>query len=323
MSRLVTSLSEQIGVEELSQDAFISKSLPVRMGNSTKLAYGGCSLGVAVHAACKSVPSSFLVYSILGHFLGPAMTDQKLTCRVYRIRDTRTFATRRVVVTQPLENGGERECLQLVADFQTKETPLLSFSAPPSIQYSDAKESPTMDQHAERLAAAGQIDERAAKGHIALFSMLLSFFETRPCIEGISCQNLAGGAKRIETTQDHLPITSKTSAEWQRATRPLRNQEEQAAALAFLMDGGLSFLPLIHDHRFLEDAGACSSLDFALRIFVPTIDIMQWHLKERKAIAAHVGRTYSESRLWNQSGAMVASMTQQCILRPKFLRAAI
>jgi hypothetical protein len=41
------------------------------------------------------------------------------------------------------------------------------------------------------------------------------------------------------------------------------------------------------------------------------------------ASAADVGRTYSESRLWNQSGAMVASMTQQCILRPKFLRAAI
>jgi acyl-CoA thioesterase II len=197
MVRQVTSLSEQIGVEELREDAFISKSLPVRMGNSLEIAYGGCALGVAVHAACKSVPSSFLVYSILGHFLGPATTDQKLTCRVYRIRNTRTFATRRVVVTQPLENGGERECLQLVADFQTKETPLLSFSAPPSIQYGGGKESPTMDQYAESLVAAGEIDERAATGHIGLFSMLLSFFETRPCIEGVSCQNLAGGAKRM------------------------------------------------------------------------------------------------------------------------------
>jgi hypothetical protein len=61
-------------------------------------------------------------------------------------------------------------------------------------------------------------------------------------------------AKRIETTQDHLQITGKTSAEWQRVIRSLPNQEEQAAALAFLMDGGLSFLPPIHYHRFLEDA---------------------------------------------------------------------
>ena len=156
-----------------------------------------------------------------------------------------------------------------------------------------------------------------------MFHMLLSFFETRPCIGGVSGQNLAGAAKHVETTQDHLPITSKVSAEWQRATQPLPNQDEQAAALAFLMDGGLSFLPLIHDHRFLEDAGACSSLDFALRIFVPVININQWHLKERKVIAADAGRTYSESRLWNQNGGMVASMTQQCILRPKPLRAAI
>jgi acyl-CoA thioesterase len=97
------------------------------------IAYGGCTLGVAVHAASKSVPSSFLVYSILGQFLGPALTDQRLTCRVYRVRDTRTFATRRIMVTQALENGGKRECLQLLADFQTKETPLLLFSAPPSL----------------------------------------------------------------------------------------------------------------------------------------------------------------------------------------------
>jgi hypothetical protein len=158
------------------------------------------------------------------------------------------------VVTQPLENGGERECLQLVSDFQIKETPLLPFSVPPSVQYSDAKESPTMDQHAERLVATGQIDGRAAKGHIALFSMLLSFFETRPCVDGVSYQNLAGGAKRIETTQDHLAITGKMCAEWQRVIRSLPNQEEQAAALAFLTDGGLSFLPPIHYHRFLEDA---------------------------------------------------------------------
>jgi len=31
----LTSLSEQIGVKELSQDEFFSKSFPVRMGNST------------------------------------------------------------------------------------------------------------------------------------------------------------------------------------------------------------------------------------------------------------------------------------------------
>jgi hypothetical protein len=31
-------------------------------------------------------------------------------------------------------------------------------------------------------APYGQIDERAAKRHIAIFGMLLSFFETRPCI---------------------------------------------------------------------------------------------------------------------------------------------
>jgi hypothetical protein len=90
-----------------------------------------------------------------------------------------------------------------------------------------------MNQHAERLIAAREIDGGTAKRYIAMFHMLLSFFETRPCIGGVSGQNLAGAAKHVETTQDHLPITSKVSAEWQRATQPLPNQDEQTAALAF------------------------------------------------------------------------------------------
>jgi hypothetical protein len=40
-------------------------------------------------------------------------------------------------------------------------------------------------------------------------------------------------------------------------------------------------------------------------------------------IAVDAGRTYSETRLWNQSGAIVGSLTQQRILRPKPLRGAV
>lgn len=76
------------------------------------------------------------------------------------------------------------------------------------------------------------------------------------------------------------------------------------------------FIPLIHDHKFLDDAGACSSLDFALRIFTDRLDLTKWHVKERKTIAGQGGRTYSEARLYDEAGNLVAIESQQSIMRP-------
>src|SRR4051812_11733617 len=98
-----------------------------------------------------------------------------------------------------------------------------------------------------------------------------------------------GAAKHVKTTQDHLSMTEKTSAEWLRTRTPLKDEHENIAALTFIMDGALSFLPLNHDHKNFDDAGPCSTLDFALRVMRPGIQMNRWHLRERKAIAAAVG----------------------------------
>jgi acyl-CoA thioesterase len=87
------------------------------------------------------------------------------------------------------------------------------------------------------------------------------------------------------------------------------------ASLGFLMDGMLSFLPLIHNHLSFDDVAACSTLDFALRVFSPRIDMNHWHLREVISHHAGHGRSYSESRLWDEQGSLVASMTQQAIIR--------
>ena len=83
------------------------------------------------------------------------------------------------------------------------------------------------------------------------------------------------------------------------------------------MDAAISSVPLIHSHKFLDDAAACSSLDFALRIFSNDINLNDWHLREEATVTGAEGRTYTEARLWDRDGNMIASMTQQCIMRPK------
>lgn len=304
---MTATLAEQIRVERTGLDEFVSVKTPVRLGNLLPIAYGGCAIALAVNAAVQTVKPSFYLYSVLGNFLGPASTEVKVTCKVIIVRDTRTFATRRVEVTQTLK-GATRLCAVLTADFQLKEPTMYEYSAPPSLQYSQPDDCPSIDKNREELAARGYPG--------TLPTVLNDYFESRFCPEGVWGQNLGGASKAAPTNQDHLPITSKASGDWFRAQGSLPTTAEQLAALAFMMDGGLSFTPLVHDHKFLEDAGACSTLDFALRVFVHDIDLTGWHLRERTTSSGGAARTFSDGKLWDQKGRMVASMSQQSILRP-------
>ena len=95
------------------------------------------------------------------------------------------------------------------------------------------------------------------------------------------------------------------------------DKHEQLASLAFFMDGAISFAPLVFTGMFLDDAAACSSLDFALRVFSNDVRGEEWGLKEIRTYVGAGGRTFSEGRLWDEEGRCIASMTQQSILRPK------
>ncbi|KAK7429416.1 hypothetical protein QQZ08_004008 [Neonectria magnoliae] len=310
-------LSDQVAIEQLQPGEYVSKLLPIRMGNSLPIAYGGCTASIAVSAACASAPEGLSLYSVLGHFLGPASTDQKLYCSVTNTRDTRSFATRRVQVRQKQKDGQFRVCLELIADFHAPEPSTLVYSAPPLSNWPKPDDCSTTREHAEALRARGEITQEQLEDFANSFGVSESLFETKHCVNGVAGQNLAGAAKDIITTQDDRHITAKTSAEWQRTREKLVSPAQNLAALSFLMDGALSFLPLTHHHLWFDDVAACSTLDFALRIFTADVKLDAWHIRERATSRGGSGRTFSEGKLWDEKGNMVASMSQQSILRMK------
>jgi len=208
--------------------------------------------------------------------------------------------------------------LVALVDFHAAEkASMLVYSAPPSQQYESWRSLPTLQQQRQALVDAGRIDSTLAKTHERSFALMAKFFDHRLCPEGVAAQVLTGLAKKLPTTQDDRPLTSKTSADWFRVRETLDGNAQQMAALGFNMDAVLSFLPLTHSHAFFDDSGPCSSLDFALRVFSNGVDLARWHFKEMSTSVGAEGRTYSEARLWDEGGKMVASMTQQSILRPK------
>lgn len=323
-TRHAKSLPDQVSVVQVGKDEFVSATYPQRMGNMRPIAYGGCATAIAVNAAFQTIQPGFNVYSILGYFLGPALIDRPVRCHVHRVRDTRTFATRRVVVSQIIPDGRERNCLELFADFQATEPgEAMAYDPPLIAPFKPPSQTPTADECLDRFVAQGKVNKKQAAVLTSTFGLMASYFEQRLLPEGHSSQKMLGFAKHEPTTQDHLPLTDKFSAEWLQAKTKMTTQAENIAALAFNMDGGLSFLPLIHDDKFLDDAGDCSSLDFALRIFSPQVDLNSWHLKERKTIAGGHGRTYSEARLFDQKGKLVAIESQQGIMRPRRAKATL
>lgn len=288
------------------------------MGNTAAISYGGCSLGIAANAACQTVTKGFHCYSLLGNFLGPALIDRKLFCSVRRLRDTRTFATRQVEVSQILDDGSKRLCLFAVADFQIQEpADFMTFSAPPSRKWISFEDTPDLQDTRQAMVDKGLITKEIATLHSKVFGLGARLFESRYSLDGVMTQNLNGMVKTLPTSQDHLSLTDKVSVDWLRARHKLHSVAEHVSALAFILDGALSFVPLAHNHQFLDDCGACSSLDFALRLFSNSIDANDFHLREMRTIVGREGRTYSETKLWDKEGRMVCSMTQQSILRPK------
>ena len=302
---------------------FESIFFPERMGNTANQAYGGNTLAIAVNAALQTVSSELSLYTAMGNFLGPASVDRTLHCSVRSLRTTKTFATRLVEVSQIRDDGQSRLCLFMTADFHVQEPhTVLTYSRPPAADVSEVENSPTAEDNLNALLEHGTINQRDAEIHRQLFKLEERLLDRRLCPEGIMTQTFAGTARKgTITTQDHLPIHDRTSSDYFRVKHRLENPAEHVAALALVMDMGISSTPVEHRGRRLPAAGVQSRLHLALRVCANGgpggVDLNAWNLRELSTVTGGEGRTYTEARVWDEKGRMVCNMTQQCILRPK------
>ncbi|KAF1845341.1 Thioesterase/thiol ester dehydrase-isomerase [Cucurbitaria berberidis CBS 394.84] len=315
------SFTEQFALRNLGNNKFETINNPQRMGNPSNIAYGGYALDTACKAACLSVPEGYHLYSMLGNYLGPAYTDRPLRVSVREIRQTRTFATRQVEISQERDDGKKRTCLMGLADFQVQEqAALLKYSRAPNESYPHWKDCPTQHDAEQKLLDEGKISQVLLDAHTANFSLMPAIFDQRSIPSSIFAQNLYGMAKYLPHSQDSLPLAKRTTADWFRCHQPLPTTADHTTNLAFLIDGAIAFTPLSFSHLFFEDVAAVSSLDFALRFFINDVDVTQWHLREMSTTVGAEGRSFGESWVWDERGRAVAYMSQQSILRPKVER---
>ena len=112
MSETLQELIELLSLEPLEENLFRGQSQDLGWGTL----FGGHVLGQALSAANQTVPDDRVVHSLHGYFLRPGDVSRPIIYDVDRIRDGRSFTTRRVVAIQK-----GRAIFNLAASFQVIE----------------------------------------------------------------------------------------------------------------------------------------------------------------------------------------------------------
>jgi acyl-CoA thioesterase-2 len=112
MSRVLNELVELLALERIEENLFRGQSQDLGWGQ----VFGGQVLGQALSAAVQTVPADRAVHSLHAYFLRAGDARRPIVYNVDRLRDGKSFTTRRVVAVQ-----GGQPIFNLAASFQIEE----------------------------------------------------------------------------------------------------------------------------------------------------------------------------------------------------------
>ena len=256
--------------------------------------FGGQVIGQALVAAQRTVQPGEgeperPVHSLHGYFLRPGDPSVPIIYEVDRIRDGGSFTTRRVMAIQ----HGEA-IFSMSASFHVREEGLEFQMAMP------AKADP------ETLLSETELRDRfidAAPDNVKAYWSRQRPIELRA------------------TSFEHYISDRKLPPEqhvWVRATGPVpQDQALQAAVLAYASDMTLLDTALYpHGRKVFDRDLQTASLDHSMWFHRP-IDVNEWLLFAQDTPSTHGGRGFTRGSLYARDGTLVASCTQEGLIRPR------
>ena len=249
--------------------------------------FGGLVAAQSLMAAGRTVEGR-VAHSLHGYFLREGDTSVPVIYHVDRIRDGRSFATRRVVAKQQ-----GKAIFNMSVSFQAPEEGLVHEASMP-----DAPPPETVPTNEERLRAYKERSDNPAIDFLLLLD--------RPI-------------QRREI--DHVDLLepkpqSGVHRTWFRAAGKLDDDPlTHQAILAYASDYGLleaSFNQ--HGHSFLTEELIIASLDHAIWFHQP-LRADEWLLYVTESPKTSGGRGLNFGKIYSSSGALVASVAQEGLMR--------
>jgi acyl-CoA thioesterase-2 len=249
--------------------------------------YGGQVIGQALVAASRTVPDDRRAHSLHGYFLRPGDTTIPILYTVDRIRDGRSFTTRRVVAVQ---HG--QAIFNMSISFQTVEDGFDHQLPMPEAPMPDG----LPDEQELRADWADSLPEE--------FRSTLSRnspMEIRP----VDPVNLLNPDKR----PPHQMC-------WMKARDPLPDDPRlHQCVLAYLSDWSLlDTATLPHAVSFAQTNMQVASLDHAMWFHRP-FRADQWMLYVQDSPSASGARGLNRGLIYDRQGVLVASVAQEGLIR--------
>lgn len=263
------------------EDILTGPAFPTPHGRS----FGGQVLGQAIAAAGTTVSEDRPLHSMHGYFLRPGESEERMTFEVARLHDGRSFSTRRV---QAYQNG--EVLMSMISSFQ-EDAPGLEHQEPADLSGLPEPESlPSVWEKYGHLGGSGRA----------------SWMLNRPFdFRYVESDIVLDVAERV--SRQRVWMRSRDSFDGS----PLL----QCAALAFGSDY-LLLEPVARRHGipWATPGLRGASLDHAMWFHRP-FRVDEWLLYELDSPTSQGGRGLAHGRFYNREGALVASVSQESMIR--------
>jgi acyl-CoA thioesterase-2 len=268
-----------LDLERIEENIFRGVSPP----ESPVRVFGGQVAGQALVAAGRTVPVERSVHSLHAYFIRPGDPRVPIVYQVDRIRDGRSFTTRRVVAIQ---HG--KAIFALAASFQLPEEGLVHAEQMPDVPPPEQ-----VDDLASWVRKAGGIQPAIARLPIP--------FDLRYVTPPV----WIGGGERGIGQRDQL---------WMRADGKLPDDAlVHVCVLAYASD--LTLLGSITArHDLAVDQVTAASLDHAMWFHRP-FRADEWVLYDCASPSASGGRGLAIGRFFSQHGRLIATVVQEGLVR--------
>jgi acyl-CoA thioesterase-2 len=230
------------------------------------------------------------VHSLHAYFLRPGRPGVPIVYQVERVRDGRSFTTRRVTAVQQ-----GRTIFNLTASFHRPEDGPFEHQLPPAREVPDPESLPTVaDEVREHLGALPEQFERMARRQP---------FDIRY-------------ADRLRWSPEEVEVAEPRSAVWMRAVGPLGDDPlVHTCALTYASDMTLldavrlPVEPLWGPRNF-----DMASLDHAMWFHRP-FRADEWFLYDQESPIATGGRGLARGRIYDVEGRLLVSVVQEGLFR--------
>jgi len=285
MNRILSDLVDLLDLETIEQNIYRGQSRDL----GGKSVFGGQVIGQGLVAARRTVLDQ-VPHSLHAYFLRPGDMATPIVYEVERVRDGRSFSTRRV---HAIQHG--QPILTMIASFQKEEGGLDHQAQMPKVK--QPEELPTLLECAEKwVSEAPEVSDRARS-----------------------------------TLLREVPIEFKPVQPW----NPLLNEKrEPAQHIWFRAPGRLPDDPMLHrcvlayasDFNLLSTAllphgmgwfrkdMVVASIDHALW-FHRDVRVDDWLLYSMDSPSAQAARGFSRGLIFDRQGRLVASTTQESLMR--------